>query len=111
MVGKLLLDKSLSYNSSSFVQYPVQKMKTTTLTDLRKNLKATLDEAHESRDIVVISRKEDKDMVLLSLSDYESLKETAYLMSNPANASHIAKSLGQIENGKTKTISMKDLLD
>ena len=68
-----------------------------------------MDKTYEDHDILVINRKEDKDMVLLSLRDYESLKETAYLMNNPANAMWILESVKQIDEDRIVTKSLTDL--
>ena len=38
--------------------------------------------------------------VLLSLRDYQSLKETAYLLSNEANARHLRKSLHSLQENQ-----------
>ncbi len=84
-------------------------MRTTTLTDFRKNLKADMDKTLEDHDILIINRKGNKDMVMLSLQDYESLKETAYLLSSPANARYLFESMQQAEEGKVIHKSLKDL--
>lgn len=84
-------------------------MRTTTLTDFRKNLKVDMDKTLEDHDILIINRKGNKDMVMLSLQDYESLKETAYLLSSPANAKYLFESMQQAEEGKVIHKSLKDL--
>ena len=38
--------------------------------------------------------------VLISLSDYEALEETAYLLRSPANAKHLLESLSQAVAGE-----------
>ncbi|MEQ8240293.1 MAG: type II toxin-antitoxin system prevent-host-death family antitoxin [Cyclobacteriaceae bacterium] len=83
-------------------------MKTTTLTDLRKNLKSKLDETYENHDILIVGRKDNKDMVIMALEDYESLKETAYLLSTPANAERLTKSMAQ---AKSKELVKKSMLE
>jgi len=84
-------------------------MKTTTLTDFRKNVKTKMDEVYEDHDILVISRKENRDMVLISLRDYERLEETAYLLGNPANAARLQKSVEDAAKGKTIEKSLTEL--
>jgi len=37
--------------------------------------------------------------VILSLADYESLKETAYLLQNPANARRLLASIERLDSG------------
>jgi len=48
-------------------------MKVTTVTYLRKNAKAMLEMAHKDLDILIVRRKENKDMVLMSLEEYDEL--------------------------------------
>ena len=54
--------------------------------ELRNNLKEMMDRACNDHESLIVSRKNHADVVMLSLEDYESLKETAYLLRSPANA-------------------------
>ncbi|MDB4597569.1 type II toxin-antitoxin system Phd/YefM family antitoxin [Akkermansiaceae bacterium] len=47
-----------------------------------------------------MTRKRDQAVVMMSLDDYESLQETAYLLRSPANAKRLRKSIDQLESGK-----------
>ncbi|MHC5903352.1 type II toxin-antitoxin system Phd/YefM family antitoxin [Streptomyces sp. S6] len=38
-------------------------------------------------------------VVIVSLEDYESLKETAYLLRSPANARRLLASIDELESG------------
>lgn len=51
------------------------------------------------RDPVIITRKREQAVVMISLEDYESLKETAYLLRNPANAKRLIESIEAAEKG------------
>lgn len=75
-------------------------MHVVTYTQLRANLKDILDSTSDDFEPTVISRPRGENMVLLSQKQYESLKETAYLLSNAANAKHLRKSLASLEKGK-----------
>ncbi|MDX2007251.1 MAG: type II toxin-antitoxin system prevent-host-death family antitoxin, partial [Meiothermus sp.] len=55
-------------------------MKAITYTHARQNLAATMDEAIENHDPVIITRGGDKAVVMMSLEDFNSWQETAYLM-------------------------------
>lgn len=48
---------------------------------------------------LVITRKEEKDLVLMSLEEYNSLKETAYLLEG-ANGEILLNSIKELEAGK-----------
>jgi antitoxin YefM len=47
----------------------------------------------------VITRRNGEAVVVLSLGEYEALEETLHLLSNPANAEHLRKSMAQAEAG------------
>jgi antitoxin YefM len=74
-----------------------------TYTDLRQNLKTYMDKVFQDRDPLIITRKNNENVVLLSIDDYNSLMETNYLMSNKANAEHLQKSIAQHKSGKVKS--------
>jgi antitoxin YefM len=42
-----------------------------------------------------------RDAVVMSLDQFNSLMETVHLLTSPANASHLAKSIKQYQSGKT----------
>jgi len=68
--------------------------------DLRQNLKSYLDKVYADNDPIIITRKNNENLVLLSMAEYNSLLETNYLMANEANAKHILKSIRQTRTGK-----------
>ena len=49
---------------------------------------------------MVITRNRDQAVVMMSLAEYESLQETAYLVRSPANARRLLKSIDQAKRGK-----------
>jgi antitoxin YefM len=82
-------------------------MKVVNYTDLRLNLKKWLDLVVDDVEELIISRKNNKDLVLISLEEYNSLKETRYLLSGK-NREKLLKSLSEAKEGKTEE---KGLLD
>jgi antitoxin YefM len=74
-------------------------MKAISYTAARENLAATMDQVCNDRDPVVITRKRDQAVVMLSLEDYESLEETAYLLRVPANAKRLAAAMESLQSG------------
>lgn len=84
-------------------------MKTTNVAELRKNFKSKMDQIYEDHDILIINRPEDKDMVMLSLRDFNALKETAYLLSTAANAKKLSESLDQLKNNNIVQKHINDL--
>ena len=71
-------------------------------TDLRQNLKTYLDKVVMDNHPLIITRKNNENVVLISVEEYSSLIETNYLLSNEANAEHLKKSIAQHKAGKAK---------
>ena len=70
--------------------------------DLRQNLKSYMDKVFSDHDPLIITRKNNENLVLISIDEYNSLMETSYLLSNEANAEHLKKSIAQYTTGKAK---------
>ncbi|WP_197696566.1 type II toxin-antitoxin system Phd/YefM family antitoxin [Nocardia terpenica] len=80
--------------------------------EARANFAAVLDAATEDNDEVVITRSGGKEAaVVISLREWEAMKETAYLLSNAANAAWLAKGIAQAEAGQTETRELIDTDD
>lgn len=74
-------------------------MKTMTYTESRANYAQVLDIAVEDLEEVVITRAGREPAVILSLAEYESLKETAHLLHSPANTRRLLDSIDELEAG------------
>ena len=59
-----------------------------------------LDAVVDDREEVVITRAGHEPVVIVSLEDYESLKDAAYLLRSPANAGRLLASIDRLEAGK-----------
>jgi antitoxin YefM len=68
-------------------------------TELRKDLKKSLDQACEMHELIVVHRPKGKSVVIISLDDYNALNETAYLLSSDKNASRLRESIKQVSEG------------
>ena len=71
-------------------------------TALRQNMKTYMDKVVQDNDPLIITRKNDENVVLISVAEYNSLIETNYLLSNEANVEHLKKSISQHKSGKIK---------
>lgn len=74
-------------------------MKTLNYTESRANYAQVLDDVVNDREETVITRAGHEPVVIVSLSEYESLRETAYLMRSPVNARRLLDSIERLENG------------
>lgn len=83
-------------------------MKIISYTDARNGLKAVIDGVVNDADITVITRRDGGNAVVMSQAQYESMAETLYLLSNPANAAHLATSIAQHKAGKAKRRQLID---
>jgi antitoxin YefM len=75
-------------------------MKTMTYSESRANYAATLDSVIDDQEEVVITRAGHEPVVIVSLAEYESLKETAYLLRSPENARRILAGIEEVEAGR-----------
>jgi antitoxin YefM len=76
-------------------------MKVVNYTDLTLNLKKWLDSVVDDVEELIIKRKDNKDLVLISLTEYNSLKETSYLLTGK-NRDVLIKSLQEAKSGGSK---------
>ena len=75
-------------------------MKTMSYTESRARYAEMLDGVINDREEVVITRAGHEPVVVVSLEDYESLKETAYLTRSPANARRLLDAMERLESGR-----------
>lgn len=71
-----------------------------TYTDARQNLASTMDAVCDSHEPVIITRRKAKSVVMISLDDYNSIAETAYLLGSPKNADRLRASIRSAAEGR-----------
>lgn len=66
-------------------------------------MKNHLDEVSENSEIIIIPRNNNEDdaIVVMSIKEYNSIKETEYLLGNESNRQRLQKALKQAKSGKT----------
>ncbi|MEJ3747344.1 type II toxin-antitoxin system prevent-host-death family antitoxin [Actinomycetes bacterium KLBMP 9797] len=74
-------------------------MKTMTYSESRARYAEVLDTVVNDHEEVVITRAGHEPVVIVSLDDYQSLKETAYLLRSPENARRLLTSIERLEDG------------
>jgi antitoxin YefM len=75
-------------------------MRTMTYSESRAKYAETLNSVVDDREEVVITRAGREPVVIVSLDDYESLKETAYLLRSPENARRLLTAIDRLEDGR-----------
>jgi antitoxin YefM len=78
----------------------VSVMDAISYTDARNRLAKTMDKVNEDRAPVLITRQRGKPAVLISLEDFNSYEETAYLTRSPRNAARLRSAVRQLASGK-----------
>lgn len=68
-------------------------------TNLRENMKAYMDKVTDDYETMIVTRKDNKNVVMLSEEAYNNLIENAYIMGNKANYDWLMESKAQLESG------------
>ena len=84
-------------------------IETTNPTELRKKMKEKLNLISKENQHIIIHRSGNEDIIMTPLSEYNSWKETAYLLSTEANKKHLEESLKQAKTGETSQIDLDHL--
>lgn len=79
-----------------------------TYTNARQNLAKTMERVCEDHSPVIVTRKNNDSVVIMSLEDFKALEETAYLLRSPKNTRRLMESLSQLENHNG---TERDLID
>ena len=75
-------------------------MRTMSYSQSRAHYAEVLDSVVDDREEIVITRAGKEPVVIVSLDDYESMKETAYLMRSPENARRLREAIDRLERGE-----------
>lgn len=71
-----------------------------TFSSARANLARTMDKVCNDHEPIIITRNGRQSVVLMSLEEYESLEETAYLLRSPKNARRLREAIARLERGE-----------
>ena len=75
-------------------------MRVVNYSEFRKNLTQNLNTVNENREIVVVSRTQGKNVVVMDLSEYNALQETLHLTSTRANRKRLEEAIAEMNTGK-----------
>ena len=68
-------------------------------TSARANLASTMERVCEDHAPIIITRKSENPVVMMSLEDYQAMEETTYLLRSPTNARQLLESIAELEAG------------
>jgi antitoxin YefM len=75
---------------------------------LRENFKEYCDVANQDFEVIIVTRKNGGNVVLMSESEYNNLMENLYVRSNPEYYKKILLSIEELKAGKTKKVELAD---
>ena len=74
-------------------------MATITYSEARSKLAETMEKVCDDHAPIIITRKNSRSVVMISLDDYEALEETSYLLRSPRNARRLLESIAELQSG------------
>ena len=83
-------------------------MEAISYTNARQNLAKTMEKVCQDHSPVIVTRKKNDSVVIMSFDDYKALEEPAYLLRSPKNTRRLIESISQLENDKG---TERDLID
>ena len=72
-------------------------------TNLRDNMKAYMDKVTEDYETMIVTRKDNKNVVMISEEAYNNLMENVHVMGNKSNYDWLMESKAQLERGNVVT--------
>ncbi|MCW4115098.1 type II toxin-antitoxin system prevent-host-death family antitoxin [Aurantimonas sp. MSK8Z-1] len=67
--------------------------------ELRANMARHFDRVETDRTELVVTRQNHEPLVVMTLAELESLRETLHVLSTPANAEHVLASIADLDDG------------
>jgi antitoxin YefM len=78
-------------------------MQAITLKDAERNLSGLVEQVLADAEPRIVVTDQGGQVVVMPLDEFNTWKETLYLLSNPANAAHLRRSIAEAEAGKAET--------
>ena len=77
-------------------------MQAITLEDAKLNLSRLVEQILADAEPQIVINEQGGQVVIMPLDDFNSWKETLYLLANPANAAHLRRSIAEADAGKAE---------
>ncbi len=85
-------------------------MTTTTMRELRANMKTYFDTLEDDKDVLLVPRQGNREaIVIMTLSEYNSIVETEYLLSTDENRTVIEKAMRELDGGEVVELNESKL--
>jgi antitoxin YefM len=81
----------------------------TTYTALRENLAGYLDRVVDDREVLVVKRRGNRDVAIISADELAGIMETAHLLRSPKNAARLLEALRELDQGKGEVTTVEEL--
>lgn len=78
-------------------------------TNLRENMKSYMDKVTDDYETIIITRKDNKNVVMISEESYNNMLENIYVVGNKANYDWLMESKAQLENGHVSTHNLTEV--
>lgn len=76
-------------------------MRVVNYSDFRSHLAENLNVVNDDKEIVIVSRTQGKNVVVMDLDEYNSIQETLHLISTPANRKRLEEAVTEMNAGKS----------
>mgnify|MGYP000000572940 FL=1 len=80
-------------------------------TNLRDNMKSYMDQVTDDYETMIVTRKNNKNVVMMSEEAYNNLMENVYVMGNKANYDWLMESKTQLEKGNFASHTLSEVVD
>ena len=80
-------------------------------TNFRENMKDYMDKVTNDYETMIVTRKNNKNVVMISEETYNNLMENVYVMGNKSNYDWLMESKEQLESGKFKEHDLIEVKD
>ena len=99
------------YNLSTENCTEVNEMLAVNYTSLRDNMKSYMDQVTDDYETMIVTRKNNKNVVMMSEEAYNNLMENVYVMGNKANYDWLMESKAQLEKGNFASHTLSEVVD
>ncbi len=83
-------------------------MNAVTVNEAKRNLEQLIEQVIANAEPTIVVTESGQQAVFLSLDEYNTWKETLYLLSNPTNAEHLRTSIAEAQAGRTDERELYD---